>query len=187
MQVAQVEVPDPFTLGQHWGLGWILFEWDGRKVYGHDGATLGQNAYMKIVPDRNLAVGLLTNGGSVSDLYFDLFSEILSELAGLDMPPRIEPVPDFDGDITPFLGTYERAGSRMEIVKTDDGQELRHTSTGPLSEGDPTTVFAMQPHSEGVFVIQAPGTDTWLATVFYDVPGAGGYVHMGARATPKIS
>ena len=26
----QVDVPDPYTLGAHWGVGWILYQEDGR-------------------------------------------------------------------------------------------------------------------------------------------------------------
>ena len=37
MQTPQVELPDVWTLGSHWGLGWILWDWDGRTVFGHDG------------------------------------------------------------------------------------------------------------------------------------------------------
>src|SRR5262249_25486556 len=28
------------------GLSWRLSDWDGRRVYGHDGSTIGQNAFL---------------------------------------------------------------------------------------------------------------------------------------------
>src|SRR5947207_11473434 len=83
MQEPQVEVPDPYTLGSHWGAGWILFDWDGRRLIGHDGNTIGQSAFLRIVPDRGLAIALLTNGGNAHELYEELYAELLSDLAGI--------------------------------------------------------------------------------------------------------
>lgn len=45
MREPQIAVPNPWTLGSHGGLGWTLFDWDGRRVLGHDGGTLGQTAF----------------------------------------------------------------------------------------------------------------------------------------------
>ena len=77
MRRPQVAVPDVYTLGSHWGLGWILMTWDGREVYGHDGGTIGQSAFLRIVPDAGIAICLLTNGGHTQDLFRDLYNEIL--------------------------------------------------------------------------------------------------------------
>src|SRR3954471_10601813 len=63
MREPQVAVPDTWTLGSHWGLGWILMTWSDQPVYGHDGATIGQGAFLRVVPDKGVAVCLLTNGG----------------------------------------------------------------------------------------------------------------------------
>ena len=42
MQAFQAEVPDKHVLGDSWGLGWIRFDWNGERLYGHDGNTIGQ-------------------------------------------------------------------------------------------------------------------------------------------------
>ena len=60
----QADVPDKYILGDSWGLGWIRFGWDGRRLIGHDGNTLGQAAFLRVLPDEGLAVTLLTNGGN---------------------------------------------------------------------------------------------------------------------------
>ena len=46
-----------------WGLGWALKNWDGCPLYGHDGATLGQYAFLRVEPRSGVAMVLLTNGG----------------------------------------------------------------------------------------------------------------------------
>ncbi|MEU8003723.1 serine hydrolase domain-containing protein [Catellatospora sp. NPDC049111] len=60
----QADLPDEHTLGDSWGLGWIRFGWDGARLIGHDGNTLGQSAFLRLLPAQGLAVVLLTNGGN---------------------------------------------------------------------------------------------------------------------------
>ena len=81
----QAEVPDKYVLGDSWGIGWIRFGWDGQRLVGHDGNTIGQAAFLRVLRrTRALAVTLLTNGGHTRDLYGDLYREIFAELAGVD-------------------------------------------------------------------------------------------------------
>src|SRR4051794_27611796 len=116
MRVPQIAVPDTHTLGSHWGLGWILMTWSGREVYGHDGGTIGQSAFMRIVPDAGVGVCLLTNGGHTQALFRDLFNEILGELAGVQLPERPEPPAQApDVDLTPYVGRYAREGVELTI------------------------------------------------------------------------
>jgi Beta-lactamase len=63
MREPQAAIPEPWTSGSHVGLGWMLSDW-GRPVFGHDGQTLGQTAYLQVVPGPGpVAVALLTNSG----------------------------------------------------------------------------------------------------------------------------
>ncbi|MEO3873737.1 serine hydrolase domain-containing protein [Nonomuraea sp. B12E4] len=87
MQQRETDVPDKWTVyADGWGLGWTLYDWNGVPGYGHDGAAIGQYAYLRVVPHANLALALMTNGGSARLLYADLFRELLAELAGATMP-----------------------------------------------------------------------------------------------------
>ncbi|MGB3373514.1 MAG: serine hydrolase domain-containing protein, partial [Microbacterium sp.] len=190
MQAFHAEVPDKHVLGDSWGLGWIRFDWNGARLYGHDGNTIGQAAFLRVHPESGVAVTLLTNGGHTRDLYGDLYREIFAELSGVRMQEPVQPpVEPFDGDITPFLGTYERASVRMEVFAGDDGPMLRTTLLGPLAELEPNPVdeYALTPISDGVFAVREPGTQTWVTTTFYALPTGEEYVHFGARATPKVA
>ncbi|HJP76162.1 MAG TPA: serine hydrolase, partial [Pseudonocardiaceae bacterium] len=181
------DLPDKYTLGDSWGLGWIRFDWDGHRVIGHDGGTIGQSAFLRILPEQGLAVALLTNGGHTRDLYQDLYREIFAEIAGVAMPePLARPAEPVSVDVTPVLGTYERASVRMEVLA--EGPTLRVTVTGPLAELMPRTVeeFTMIPVEPDLFVVRAPETETWNAVLFYTLPGGARYVHHGGRATPKV-
>lgn len=192
MQEPQVEMPDPYTLGNAWGLGWILFDMDGRRVIGHDGTTIGQYAFLRIVPDEGLAIVLLTNGTGGRAVMTELFREALAELAGLRMPASLQaPADSFPADVTEIVGTYERAGVTAEVFvrEADDVLRVRTTLTGPLASMLPTPV---QEHSllavaENEFVIAMEGTDLTIPVIFYALPTGEPYMHSGVRASPKVT
>jgi dipeptidyl aminopeptidase/acylaminoacyl peptidase/CubicO group peptidase (beta-lactamase class C family) len=190
MQAFQADLPDKLVLGDSWGLGWIRFDWNGERLYGHDGSTLGQAAFLRIHPGTGVAVALLTNGGNTHDIYVDLYREIFAELSGVQMTaPLAPPEEPADIDITPFLGTYERASVRMEVFQDESGPRLRTTATGPIAElePDPVEELALVPLAENLFAVRTPGTQSWVPVTFYSLPTGEEYVHLGARATPKVS
>ena len=191
MQEPQIAVPDRWTLGGAWGLGWILFDWDGRKVYGHDGATLGQAAYLRIVPDRRVAIALVTNGGGSGDLYSELFRELLADVAELDMPRRPEPAADPEPvDRSPYLGSYRSVSVLLEVTAGDGaGLHLRMTPTTPIAAMLETAPQEMDlfPVEPDVYVGRLPGQQSWTPCVFFTLPDGSRYVHLGARATRKVS
>ena len=59
------DVPDPHTLGgDSWGLGWIRFEWNGARLIGHDGATIGPDTTLTDVSIGKGAHVIRTHGSS---------------------------------------------------------------------------------------------------------------------------
>jgi hypothetical protein len=190
MQRREVDVPNPYTLGDAWGIGWILFDWGGRRLYGHDGNTIGQAAFLRVLPDEDLAVTLLTNGGNSHELYLELFGEIFSELADVRLPAEQTPPEEpFVADFSPLLGTYDREGVRAEVRADDDGLRLRTTLTGPLAEllPEPVEEHALIPVRENEFVLRAEGANAWESVVFYTLDSGERYMHYGVRAAPKVS
>jgi hypothetical protein len=190
MQQPQVQIPNPYTLGSHWGLGWILMTWDGAPVLGHDGATLGQGAFQRSLPEAGLSVALLTNGGAhPRDLFESLFGEVFSELVGVTLPPRPEPRADTD-IVQPerYLGRYAREGVEMTVRPAKGGGlEVEICSTSPLSEGQPTPPpLTLLPHDDDVLLAKGEQDEAWTAMVFFELAGER-YVHFGARATPRVS
>ena len=190
MRRPQVAVPDTHTLGSHWGLGWILMTWDGRDVYGHDGGTIGQSAFMRIVPEAGVAVCLLTNGGHTQDLFRDLFNEILGELAGVQLPARLEPPAEPPAiDLKPYVGRYARESFEITFTAADDHLVGTMKTTGELAEAvgnneqPPVDVY---PVDEDLFVGRTDDDASWTPFVFFTLDDGARYLHMGARATPKV-
>jgi len=192
MREPQVVVPDPYTLGSHWGLGWILMNWDGRDVYGHDGGTIGQSAFLRIEPESGVAVCLLTNGGHTQDLFRDLFNEIFGELVGIQLPARPEPATEaIDVDLDRYAGTYARESIEITLTRKDDVLQAQLKSTGPLAESlgreDDVPPLDLRPVKDNVFVVRQPGDESWTPMVFFSLDDGSEYMHFGARATPKVS
>ena len=190
MQAHQVDLPEKYTLGDSWGVGWIRFEWDGERLYGHDGSTFGQNAYLKVLPSQGLSVALLTNGGHTTDLYNDLYREIFDEVAGVAMRDQLTPPTDAPQvELSSYVGTYERSSITSEVFERDGSLVIKVIPSGPTAEASGATVeeLTLQPVEQGLFVTQPPGQESWLPVFFYDLPDGSPYLHYGARAQPKVS
>jgi CubicO group peptidase (beta-lactamase class C family) len=190
MQRPQVEIPNRWALGSHWGLGWFMFDADGRRVYGHDGNTGSQSAYLRIVPDADTAVVLLANGGHMHDAYQAVFRELLLDACGVALPEPLSPAAEPPAvDVSSRAGVYERVGVRFELEDHDGELVGRLIPTGALAEldedDDEIDEMRLVPITDSVFVTRQDGDRTWSPIVFYTIADGSPYVHFGARASHK--
>ena len=165
-----------------------MFDWSGRRLFGHDGNTIGQSAFLRIDPESGIAIALLTNGGNAGDLFRDVYGELFGRLADVQIPPRPEPLanpPVFDP--AKYVGTYERVASRIEIVARDGSLFATSTVTGPLAKLVPKTTqtFELRLAGDDLFVTRDEGEENWTPVVFFELPDGTPAIHMGARATPR--
>ena len=49
---ARSQLPDN---GDAWSLGWEIFHVGGHTIYGHNGDTIGQSAYLRLLPADDMA------------------------------------------------------------------------------------------------------------------------------------
>jgi CubicO group peptidase (beta-lactamase class C family) len=186
MQEAQIDVPD------RWGVGWILFDWGGHPVYGHDGSTIGQRAYLRIAPETGVAVCLLTNGGESGAAFEELCREVMRAEAGIEMPvrPSLPETPP-SLDLSKYEGTYARLN--VEMILTRDGDALvgRSKLSGPLAEmlpdEDDDNVMTVRPVDESLFLATSKELTTPMPVVFFDFDdGTPKRFHFGARAMTRV-
>jgi CubicO group peptidase (beta-lactamase class C family) len=189
MQQPQIEVPAYPPGSRHVGLGWHLSDWDGHRMIGHNGGTIGQYAFLVALPESDGVVCLLTNGGRASLFYQDLFTEIFGSLWQVPVPPLPEPAAEFlPVEPARYVGRFEREGTRFEVTATDDGiLTLTATDTGPLADisPEPVETLGLRPLAQDVFVGRSKDDLPWTTFIFYDVDGHGSYLHCGGRATPR--
>jgi CubicO group peptidase (beta-lactamase class C family) len=193
MQQSQRDIPSIDARADSIGLGWRLNRWGGRPIFGHDGGTVGQLAYLRVDPEARLAVCLLTNA-SVSDaLYQRLFTEIFQEYVGVAPPPGPEPAVDSSSpadasDLARLVGRYERTGRRYDVTLHDGRLRLVSTSTGALaaySEPEPEHLDLLPvPGCDTGFVLRSHDREPWTWLVFDAFPDGTPYLYLGGRATP---
>jgi dipeptidyl aminopeptidase/acylaminoacyl peptidase/CubicO group peptidase (beta-lactamase class C family) len=189
MQEKHAELPNSRGKADSWGLGWMRLCWDGRRLVGHDGGTIGQYAYLRLLPEDGLAVVLLTNGGHADDFYQELFREVFRDVAGVEMaaPPGPAAVP-LSIDPGRYVGTYERAAMRSEVFESDGTLMLRVTVTGPLAElhENPVHTFVLVPAAEDEFVVREAGEAGWAVVTYYRLPDGTPCLYFNGRASPRV-
>lgn len=181
-------MPHPYGMCDHWGLGWALFDWDGRRVFGHDGDTIGQSASVRVVPDADVIVALLTNSDRAGALHHEVMTELLAELCDVTVPAPLQP-PDNppQTDLNRHVGAYERVGLRIEVALHDGTLILHATPTGELANLMPSYDIPLIPLTDDLLLGKPPGSTRCTGYFFHTQPDGRTYLHDGARATPKVT
>jgi hypothetical protein len=190
MRRREVDSPDKWTVSADgWGLGWTLYDWNGVFGYGHDGAAIGQYAYLRVVPHAGVVVALMTNGGGARRLYAELFRELLDELAGVRMPDPFGPAAEPPVvDMARLVGDYRREGVVVTVAQDDDGARIRYAFVDGMKDFSPPLEMDLVPVSETVFAATGGGSsfsEEHVPVVFSTLTDGTDCVYIGMRATPK--
>ncbi|MFB7053077.1 serine hydrolase domain-containing protein [Streptomyces vinaceus] len=192
MQRRVVDTPDKWTVSSDgWGLGWTLYDWNGVQGYGHDGASLGQYGYLRVVPSAGVAIALLTNGGGARELYATLYRELLAELAGVTMPepfapPAEPPVVDF----APLVGTYRREGVVITVTERDGAGHVLYEFVDGMKDFSEPLRIDLLPVTETVFAgtgVGAAFSEDYMPVVFATLDDGTPCVYIGMRCGPKVA
>ena len=189
MQTQQVALDDPLTLGTHWGLGWILPQ---PGVIGHDGATFGQYAFYRLHPETGTAMALLTNGPGARAVYEKLFTEFFAPIADVTLTTSPVPakVPPALGDLSRYVGDYARQAVRIEVRDASGALDLTMVPLGPTAAlAAPPAPLRFVPYADNVLITAEPmaGAGVHMTATFLGTDGPAGWIHLGARATPRVS
>ncbi|GCD40477.1 serine hydrolase domain-containing protein [Streptomyces paromomycinus] len=192
MQRRVVDCPDKWTVSSDgWGLGWTLYDWNGVAGYGHDGASIGQYGYLRVVPSAGVAVALLTNGGGAREVYAALYRELLAELAGVTMPePFAPPVQPPTVDFAPLVGTYRREGVVITVSERDGAGHARYAFVDGMADFSEPLEIDLLPVTDTVFAgtgVGAAFSEDYMPVVFSTLPDGTGCVYIGMRCGPKVA
>ncbi|GII90417.1 beta-lactamase family protein [Sinosporangium siamense] len=184
----QVAIPNPHTLGGHWGVGWILSEWDGHKVVSHGGNTIGQSAMLWVLPGSGTVACLLVNGGQSGSIEHAVATELFAELLGIAVPPVLGPPAEpVTVDVERYVGVYERVGGRITFTNENNEFRVKYEATGALAAVSEPMEATLIPVDERTFVGKFRDDPSWASLVFYEIADGTPYVHFGVRATPKVA
>jgi CubicO group peptidase (beta-lactamase class C family) len=189
MRTRQIELHGSAgAMADAWGLGWELKDGIGGTLVGHSGVTIGQMAWLDVVPERRAGMALLTNGGDAPALATRVRDAVLREVAGVGLPP----LPDVDESLpieaARYLGVYERAGARIEIVANGTGIGARIRAIWFSMAPDPPPL-ALRPIGGDRFRLSFPNAATDALVGFADAaaPGGARFVEMQGRAHPRVA
>jgi hypothetical protein len=192
MREPRAAIPDFAVPGAAIGLGWRLGSWGGRRIFGHDGDTVGQSAYLRVDPQARVAACLLTNSALSMSLYRTVFTEVFEALAGVSMPADPQPAVERAAglDLGRHAGRYERTSRRYDVSVRGGRLYLLVTVTGELA-----TLAAAQPQelilhpadASGVnFVCRSYDREPWAPVSFGQLPDGTPYLFAGGRVTPRV-
>ncbi|HYY12217.1 MAG TPA: serine hydrolase domain-containing protein, partial [Kineosporiaceae bacterium] len=89
-----------------WGLGWAIASPADPLVLWHGGNTNGQHSTLWVLPEHDLAVAVLTNGGRTHEVREGLAAQLLDELAGYASPMVGTPAGEGPPDPQAVAGVY---------------------------------------------------------------------------------
>jgi len=169
------------------GMGWRRHRFGDRELFGHDGSTVGQNAFLRIDPQARLVVALFTNAATGSTLWSSIGDRVFTRELGVGLPRLPEPVDVAVDDR--HVGSYERAGVRLEVTPDDGGLAMRYAVTGAslAFAEDPVHHYRLRPvdASGDRFVARESDEEPWSAMSFGRFPDGRAY-HFGGRVTPRV-
>ena len=100
-----------------WCLGWARFDWEGGPVWGWDGVVSGERSVLRIIPEHQAAVVLMTNASTGRAMYRSLFDDLMPSLVGISVSPlRLEASPGAAGELSRFAGVYGWPDRRIEVA-----------------------------------------------------------------------
>jgi len=171
--VPQADWPTTKWTHMRMGLGWQLHSWGNRMVFGHDGATLGQASFLRVMPDANLVVALLTNGGPAKNLYHALYGDIFRQLAGVELPGTPQASTAACWDVRRAIGSYVNAMSRADVFV--DGDQLKIKIVTPQFAGVlADQIWPLAPICDDACLIGDPGLRVQDILVFHHFDAADG-------------
>lgn len=193
MQQPMAAIPAFAEPGSAIGLGWRMSQWDGRRIIGHDGGTIGQSAFLRVAPSERVAVCLLTNSYQAEGVYHKLIGEVFQSVAGITMPPGPAPVEvglaAAGNSVERYVGRYERIARRYDVSIV--GGMLHVTAamigslgalTGPTE--DEATLYPADETGKN-FVCRLRETDPWTPLSFGELPDGTPYIFASGRIALK--
>lgn len=168
------------------GLGFMM--WRGAngtyEIFGHDGSTIGQAAWLRFHPASGTAIVLLTNGGDGKGLYHELFPALFQELAGVKLPEKdLGPVPE-KIDAARFEGTYACGLGEMKVRAEKGGLICKRVPSADYALVQPPLDIPLEAAGPDFFFGRDPGRTLAAGYHFLGEDGSGRaqYLHTGVRA-----
>ena len=127
----------PFFSHALYALGWIVENYRGHRVIGHDGSMTGFKSTMKYLPDKNWGVVIFGNSDGCDDAMEVLAMHLVDDILNVPVSERVD-WPDF-----------QRERDANYKAKGNDNPDLPTRPENPLPMSVPLEKFAGKYHNTG--------------------------------------
>jgi CubicO group peptidase (beta-lactamase class C family) len=111
--------PDSGPYGEAYGIGWALRDIDGVRIVAHGGTTFGHESAFEMVPERGLAVAVLTNAGHGGPLHEEITKWVFDAYLGL-VERLPEPLAVAPAELAEYEGVYAAASGTLTVSVEGD-------------------------------------------------------------------
>ena len=176
------------------GIGWHLRTVGGVRTASHGGTLGGHILLLEIAPERNFAIGILTNSSTGWRVIQDVEREALKSYLGATYAPNqaiahrglVETLPTVQPlakqpDPAPYVGTYLRPSNSV-VVSVEGGKVLVQNKPNNGQPGTPMTISFYGPDRAVVL----DGTDQGQSIEFVrDAKGQVNWIRVTGRVAVK--
>lgn len=148
------------------GLSWYMREMDGVKILRHGGGTNGQVTSFNVIPARQLAFVILTNGDQGGTLINNVSKTILEQYLGI-LPQTDSPLAATPERLQEYVGSYTARADDVTVTVNDGALILHVTAKGgfptpadPPPPTQPPPVRAALYADDKIFVSDEPFQET---------------------------
>jgi hypothetical protein len=167
------------------GLGWALDDTHGLRRVSHGGGTYGQISILTLIPERGLALAVLTNATDGGYITRDVERWVWKRYLGVEIsdPPPLGAAAEA---LAPYVGRYARPAADTELgllLGRLVGYSMSRwgfpTRDTPLPPPPPPSVLDLC-EPDRLIVAAGPGKGT-LIDIVRKADGSIGWLRMGGR------
>lgn len=188
MQYPHAALP-PHHIATHFGLAWMIFDWGGQYLFGHDGASVFQRSFLRIHPASRTVVALLCNGGDAGGLFRAMAGPVF-ESAGAAMPPVPAANEALNVEPSRYVGQYRRRSAILHVSQTEAGLVMSSEWTDAWAaelygKGEP---YPLKPATVDRFLWCVPGMSEPALVHFLHPARDGRFasLHSGFRVNHRV-
>lgn len=174
-----VQVHADFTHDR--GLAWSIHNIGDLQVVEHGGATNGFMARLVLIPEKNYAIVVLTNGEYGSALHGAVVDRAIEERFGTKDPARIR-VSLSDEQLARFTGAFTHKLADSTITLEDGGLTMKRIAHSPFSgKSRDLGEYRLSPISETVFVVEDRDLAGAIGELLLNDDGSVRFMRFGGR------
>ena len=117
------------------GLSWFLADLVGLRFVSHGGGTLGQISTFTMVPERNLAITVLTNSGTGAFLARDIAKLAYDQFLGVTLPEP-QPIASPLDSLGEYAGHYRGMLADIDLKVEQENLIMQSTLKGGFPKKD---------------------------------------------------